>query len=85
MHTDKSEDTGMSLHVRSAGSFHGFGVASKGHEKLLRKVFGGHSLPLGPPYGFTVLFMVSGMSREGREQYVLTNSGPWLYWLILND
>ena len=29
MHTDKSEETGMSLHVRSAGSFHGFRVSRR--------------------------------------------------------
>jgi hypothetical protein len=36
MTTDKSEETGMGLLVRSAGSFHG-SVVLKGREKLSRK------------------------------------------------
>ena len=39
MHTDKSEDTGMGLHIRSAGSFHGFRVSRRDVKSCLEKSF----------------------------------------------
>jgi hypothetical protein len=77
MHTDKSEDTGMGLRVRSAGSFHGFRVSQRDMNNYLEKFSVGFA-PLSPPYtpfhGFRVsrrdvkscyeklqLFMISGV------------------------
>ena len=37
MHTDKSEDTGMGLHIRSAGSFLGFRVSRRDVRSCLEK------------------------------------------------
>ena len=39
MHTDKSEDTGMGLHIRSAGSFHGFRVSRRDMRYCFEKFF----------------------------------------------
>jgi hypothetical protein len=59
--TDKSEDTGMGLHVGSAGSFHGFRVTRRDVKSCLEKLFGGLRCRSAHP---TRLFMVSGCPKR---------------------